>query len=245
MRLKGKCSWWGYTKLSYLTNIDICICHKIPECYLKILTLEMYYSLQTCFYTQLAGVPGVARDDRWRNPIASFFIYNKKRGLNNLWKCVTVKYVPCYLRKAPVLTKKCTHARKNTSFLSHQVSIFTHVHSVHFSTFSMHYPQCKTLPVMHNCRLLQCHDLDVTLTCAAITDIMLSQMTLAPAAIFCPGIGTRLQQKRSKRSNIVGPYIPYGLFQTKREMCAKFGSDWFTNVNLYKVQTNKLSAFYI
>jgi hypothetical protein len=56
---------------------------------------------------------------------------------------------------------------------------------------------------------------------------MLLQMTLAPAAIFYPGFGTRSQQKRSKRSNIVGPYIPYGLFQTMRErerdMCAKFG----------------------
>jgi len=34
-----------------------------------------------------------------------------------------------------------------------------------------------------------------------------------------------------------GPYIPYGLFQTKG--CAKFGSDWCRNVNLCKVQTNK------
>jgi hypothetical protein len=38
--------------------------------------------------------------------------------------------------------------------------------------------------------------------------------------------------------NIVGPYIPYGLFQTTGEMCAKFGSDKFRNVDLYKVQTN-------
>jgi hypothetical protein len=30
-----------------------------------------------------------------------------------------------------------------------------------------------------------------------------------------------------------------GLFQTKGEMYAKFGSDWFRKVNLYKVQTNK------
>jgi hypothetical protein len=49
-------------------------------------------------------------------------------------------------------------------------------------------------------------------------------------------------------STILGPYIPYGLFQTKGEMCAKFGSDSFRNVNLYKVQTNKrkkLTAFFI
>jgi hypothetical protein len=36
----------------------------------------------------------------------------------------------------------------------------------------------------------------------------------------------------------VGPYIPYGLFQTKGETCAKFGSDRCRNVDLYKVQTN-------
>ena len=30
-----------------------------------------------------------------------------------------------------------------------------------------------------------------------------------------------------------------GLFQTKGETYAKFGSDWFRNVNLYKVQKNK------
>jgi len=37
---------------------------------------------------------------------------------------------------------------------------------------------------------------------------------------------------------MVGPYIPYGLFQTTGEMCAKFGSDRFRNVDLCKVQTN-------
>ena len=125
------------------------------------------------------------------------------------------------------------------------------MHSVHFSTFFMQYPQCKTLPVRTcNCRLLQRHVRDVTLIRAAITGITLSRMTLAPAAIFGAGFGTRSRQKRSKKSNIVGPYVPYGLFQTKGEMCAKFGSDLFRNVNLYKVhtkkkQTNKLSALYI
>jgi hypothetical protein len=43
--------------------------------------------------------------------------------------------------------------------------------------------------------------------------------------------------KRSKRSRISGPYIPYGLFQTKGETCAKFDSDRFRNVNLYKFHT--------
>ena len=31
--------------------------------------------------------------------------------------------------------------------------------------------------------------------------------------------------------------MPHGLFQTTGEICAKFGSDRFRNVDLYKVQT--------
>jgi len=50
------------------------------------------------------------------------------------------------------------------------------------------------------------------------------------------------QRKRTQKVEEVknsGPYIPYGLFQTKGEMCAKFGSDRFRNVNLYKFHTYK------
>jgi hypothetical protein len=43
--------------------------------------------------------------------------------------------------------------------------------------------------------------------------------------------------KLSKRLRILGPYIPYCLYQTKEETCAKFGSDRFRNVNLYKFRT--------
>ena len=43
----------------------------------------------------------------------------------------------------------------------------------------------------------------------------------------------------------MGPYIPYGLFQTTGEMCAKFGSTWFRSVNLYKVQTNTQTFIFI
>jgi hypothetical protein len=46
-------------------------------------------------------------------------------------------------------------------------------------------------------------------------------------------------KKGRKVSNIFGPYIPCGLFQTKGEMCAKFVSDWFRNVELYKVKSIK------
>jgi hypothetical protein len=32
-------------------------------------------------------------------------------------------------------------------------------------------------------------------------------------------------ENENKRSKTLGPHIPYGLFQTKGELCAKFGSD--------------------
>ena len=43
----------------------------------------------------------------------------------------------------------------------------------------------------------------------------------------------------------MGPYVPYSLFQTTGERCAKFGSDRFRNVDLYKVQTNKQTFIFI
>jgi hypothetical protein len=49
----------------------------------------------------------------------------------------------------------------------------------------MHYPRYNTLAVKTlNCRLLQRHFRDVAITPAKITDITLSRMTLALAAIF-------------------------------------------------------------
>jgi len=111
-----------------------------------------------------------------------------------------------------------------TSLPSHQVSIFTHVHSVHFSAFSLHNSMCVTS-----------HQHAPHHGYNAVAG------SVAQAAIYCARIGTRSQQNRSKRWvrwNIVGPYIPYGLFQTTGKTCAKFGSDRFRNVDLYKVQTN-------
>jgi len=131
-----------------------------------------------------------------------------------------------------------------TCFLSRQVFIFPQMLSIHFSAFFIHYPRCSTLPVRNlNCRLLQRYFRGVALTPARITDVTLSRMNLAPTAIFCSGIGTHSKQ-RTKRLNILG------LFQTKGKMCAKFGADWFRNVNLYKLQTHtytnkNLSALYI
>jgi hypothetical protein len=79
-----------------------------------------------------------------------------------------------------------------TCLLCHKVFIFTHMLSTHFSAFFTHYPRYNTLAVRtRNCRLLERHFRDVTLTPAKIADITLSRMTLAPAAIFHPGIGIR------------------------------------------------------
>jgi hypothetical protein len=61
------------------------------------------------------------------------------------------------------------------------------------------------------------------------------------AVILSTGLCARSpenDEKGQKGKTIVGPHIPYGIFQTKGELCAKFGSDWFRNVNLYKVQTH-------
>jgi hypothetical protein len=38
-------------------------------------------------------------------------------------------------------------------------------------------------------------------------------------------LATKKVKKVEKVKKKLGPYIPYGLFQTTREMCAKFGSD--------------------
>jgi hypothetical protein len=62
-----------------------------------------------------------------------------------------------------------------------------------------------------------------------------------------PALETRKTTKRSKRPNILGPHIPYGLLETKGEVCAKVGSHRFRNVDLYKVhtQTNTLTFRFI
>jgi len=67
----------------------------------------------------------------------------------------------------------CNCSSLLTSFLSHQVSIFTHMHSVHFSALSIHYPQCKTLPVRTcKCRLLDHGYNAVTDDCWAVSHLV-------------------------------------------------------------------------
>ena len=66
---------------------------------------------------------------------------------------------------------------------------------------------------------------------------------------FCAQDSALIPQEESqqgrKLSNIFEPYKPYGLFQTNGETCAKFGSDRFRIMNLYKVQTNKQTFIFI
>jgi len=102
---------------------------------------------------------------------------------------------------------------------------------------------CRT----QNCRLLQRHFRDVTLTAARITDITLS-WTACAGTNFVSRIRHSIPAKKVKKIEeikLFESYIPYGLFQTKGEKCANFGSDRFRNVNLYKVQTNKQTFRFI
>jgi len=46
-------------------------------------------------------------------PDSNFVYYiTKKGGQNKLWKCIRVKYAPCYVQKDPQLTQKHTRARR-------------------------------------------------------------------------------------------------------------------------------------
>jgi hypothetical protein len=44
--------------------------------------------------------------------------------------------------------------------------------------------------------------------------------------------------KKVEKVTDLGSTHTLGLFHTKGKTCANFGSDWFKNVDLYKVQTN-------
>jgi hypothetical protein len=91
------------------------------------------------------------------------------------------------------------------------------------------------------CRLLR-HVRDATLTRAAITNITLLRMTCAGSHLLT-GIRHSTPAEQIKKFEKV-KYC--GSIHTLRSLpdkggnvCAKFGSDWFINVYLYKVQTNK------
>jgi len=58
---------------------------------------------------------GTRRCPGWRmaKPDSNFVYYiTKKGGWNKLWKCIRVKYAPCYIWKGPQLTQNHTHARR-------------------------------------------------------------------------------------------------------------------------------------
>jgi hypothetical protein len=151
--------------------------------------------------------------------------------------------VVCYdnitttLDKLP-LESKCSCNLLFTSFLSHQVSIFTHLHSVYNSALSMHSARRFNAQVSSATSRIT---LGASVVCY-ITDITLSQWLLgwqpccAQDSALAPD---RRWGKCRKGSNTVGPHIPYDRLRTKGETCAKFGWDRFRNVDLYKVQTNK------
>ena len=68
-------------------------------------------------------------------------------------------------------------------------------------------------------------------------------MAVAPGAgsHILRSIGHKLPTEevvKLEKMEYCGSIVPYGLLQTKGEICAKFGLDRFRIVNLYKVQTN-------
>jgi hypothetical protein len=135
----------------------------------------------------------------------------------------------------------------NISGLGHT---HTHTHTRDFQlqhvfpqpSFCTPFPQFNYFPrqpiLPRFCRPLICHLLYILQP--TVTDITLSRITPAPPYCY-PDYELyprKTTKKVKKLKTIVGPYVPYSLFQTKGEMCAKFCSDWFRNVNLYTVHTH-------
>jgi hypothetical protein len=84
-----------------------------------------------------------------------------------------------------IVIRNCNCNCLFTCFLSHKICIFTHMHSVHFTAFFMHYPVCTTPPgKTRKCRPLQRHFRDVTLATVRITDITLSRINLSKCTLL-------------------------------------------------------------
>jgi len=124
----------------------------------------------------------------------------------------------------------------------------------------------------HNCCLLQLHFCDVTQRCRgwllrnawllfattsfswchtdssknngynAVADDLPRQPFRAEDSAFAPDEKGKKGRKCHTFSDHTYPTVSS---RPRGEMCAKFGFDRFRNVNLYKVQTNKLPALYI
>jgi len=114
--------------------------------------------------------------------------------------------------------------------------------------FVMHYSRCNTLSVRTlNCRPLQRLFRDVAQAPARIMDIILSRVTCAGSHLLSWNRHS-LATKKVKKAVKVKKFRTIHTLRSlpgQGAMCAMFGSDWFRNVNLYKVQTNKFSALYI
>ena len=59
-------------------------------------------------------------------PDSNFVYYITKKGAQNkLWKCIRVKYAPCYVRKGPQLTQKHTCKKKKGASLMNTLPFST------------------------------------------------------------------------------------------------------------------------
>ena len=118
-----------------------------------------------------------------------------------------------------------------TSLPFHQVSISTHMHSVHFSAFSVHYAQCTSRPWRH-------------------TNTGYNAVTRdSGAGRLLPH--TNRHSLPTKYVEKVGKLKFCGSIHTlrpppdQRGDVSKFGSYRFRNVDLCKFHTNKHSSLYI
>jgi len=124
-----------------------------------------------------------------------------------------------------------------TSFPSHQVSISTHMHSVHFSAFSMHYAQCTSCPWRHT-------------NTRRITNITQQRGSVAPAAIYCARIGTLAPDKIGRKCWKVEILLVHTYPTTSprpRGRCVQslvhIGSEMW--ICLSSIQTNKQTFIFI
>ena len=124
----------------------------------------------------------------------------------------------------------------------HQVSTFTRMRAVISSAFSTHYPQ-STRRAVRMCSASRSRVRDVTRTRAGVTDITLRGMPRGAESHFLRSIMQALATEKVEKVDCCGSIRTLGLFQTTGETCAKSGSNRFRNVDLYKVQTNKVFPY--
>jgi hypothetical protein len=99
--------------------------------------------------------------------------------------------------------------------------------SSHNPPFCTPFPQCNYLPRPPIPTRLSSANTSPPLHPTAHNHGYYAGAEYTSAAILSTALCARSPEndKKVKRSKIVGPYIPYGIFQTNREMCAKPGSE--------------------